>query len=134
MKDDRFKVVARVYQVGDDEMPILEGYIYDDVENPFRERVRFTDEKLAEAMGLKDAVIDSGMGNVTVDNGLAFIRSMWKFFSGTSNIMGDQAVKTRSLIAPTRPERKSDRGEPKMDPMEDIEGQYRRFQQREQEL
>ena len=109
---------------------MLEAYVpEDDKYSP----VRFTDVYHANKMGLDKKEIHTPDGWVNSKDGVNFINNLWRAFHGNTLITCDLPV-SGTVIAPSRPPRKAPRGEPSRDPMEDIEGQYRRFQQRENEL
>ena len=113
-----------------DDMPMLEVWVPED--DPYSP-VQFTDPIHAKQMGLDEKRIHTPKGWVTAKDGVDFVRNLWRAFHGNTYIACDFPVRG-TVVAPSRPARNAPRGEPKMDPMEDIEGQYRRFQQREQEL
>ena len=127
LENNDIKTVARIYHMGEEE-PILEAYVSHGPQS--EEKVEFTDEELAKRLGLTDATIHTKYGDVTPNDGVDYVRNIWRMFAGSSTITGAHPVLTSHLIAPTRHERSSERGEPAIDPMEDIEGQYRRFQER----
>lgn len=116
-------------RVGDDNMHMMDVYVPID---DFAGHVRFTDEAAAENLGLDTLSIPTRTGHVTPADGYRFLENLWKRFVGNTHIFTDGVIEG-SVIAPSRPKRVSPRGEPKIDPMEDIEGQYQRFQERPNE-
>ena len=110
------------------DMPMLEAWVPEtDPYNP----VQFTNPIHAKMMGLDKKRIHTPKGWVTPEDGVDFIRNLWRAFHGNTYITCDLPV--RGQISPGSPARVAPQGEPKMDELEDVEGQYHRFQQREQE-
>ena len=133
MSDRRPKTVARIYEKGSD-VPMLEAYVYDDVDDPFGQRVRFTDEAIAKRLGLIHARIPYKDVSFGVEDGLHYVKNLWRMFGDSPGILADRPVDTTRLmsIPETMQPRKSRRGEPSMDEIEDVEGVYRRYQERKE--
>ena len=117
--------------IGDRQHHMFDAYV---PYGKFGEPVQFTDDLMAKRLELDRASIKTPKGDFTVADGLPFLENLFRMFTGNTYLSCDSVKDGTVLIAGSRPERKASRGEPKMDPMEDIDGQYRRFQQRGQEL
>lgn len=99
----------------------------------FAGHVRFTDPKAAKRLGIDRLSIATPKGRFSPADGIDFIQNLFRHFVGNTHIICDQMTDGHVDIAPGSYPRDSKRGEPSVDPMEDIDGQYRRFQQRERE-
>lgn len=116
---------------GRDTIPVCEVFMPKDRQEG---KAHYSNPRAAKRLGLKDIKIPTKNGHITEYNGVEFVRHLYLAFQGNSMIVCDPPTEGKVEIAPSRHERKAPRGEPSRDPMEDIEGQYQRFQQRENQL
>jgi hypothetical protein len=128
-------IVSRLFVVGEGGKiePLLAAYVSDNPKTMSKERVQFTNEHIAKELGLLDAVVPTEFGPATIESGVDYVRNLWKLFAGTNSIECDKSMLARMPVPATMHARNSPRGEPAVDPMDDVEGEYQRFQEREQQ-
>ena len=129
MADDTVIKAVISERLDGDDMPMLEAWVPET--DPYRP-VAFTDPIHAKMMGLDTKRIHTPNGWVSPEDGVDFVRNLWRAFHGNTYIACDFPTRG-SLLAPGSYPRKSPRGEPNTDELEDIDGPYRRFQQRKNE-